>query len=144
MRVLSATLGSLLLVACASSPAAPPPEAPLPPPAAAPAPAAPAVPAELTGEMIQPTIGEMEKAAFGCYTLEFAGQELDGGSLVVELVIEPTGTVASASIAESSFASETFASCVLEAAKQLRFPAAQRGTALRKPLSFRREAEPSA
>ncbi len=133
-----------LLVACARAPAAPAPASPAPSTVAAgPAPKA-TVPAELTSAMVQPTLAEMEQAAFRCYALEFGGQETEGGRVLLDWVIQPSGAVASASIVESSIESEAFAGCVLKAARALRFPAAERPTGLRKPYEFRRAAESTA
>ncbi|MBN2196343.1 MAG: AgmX/PglI C-terminal domain-containing protein [Polyangiaceae bacterium] len=88
--------------------------------------------------MVAPILAEMERSAYGCFTLEFGGQEHSGGTIVVEWLINPRGDVASATIVESDIDNEDFAKCVVDAAHKLEFPAAQRGTALRKPYEFRR------
>lgn len=141
MRLVSCLAFASLLAACASAPAAPPPTSP-PPRGAAATPATTArVPAELTSAMVQPVLTEMEQAAFRCYVLEFGGQETEGGTVVLDWVIQPSGAVASASIVETDIESEAFAGCVLKAARALRFPAAERPTGLRKPYEFRRAGE---
>ena len=94
-------------------------------------------PLELTSELIRPTLQEMDSAVSGCYALEYGGQQDGGGRLVVSWVIATSGKVESARIDDSSFESPTFATCILEAARALQFPASQRGTELSKPYLVR-------
>jgi TonB family protein len=137
MRFALAVSVSVVAVACASSPEAPP-ATPNSTTVAAERPRPQPVPRELTSAMIQPVLAEMDTAARHCYVLEFGGQQSDGGTVVVDWVIDASGKVASAKIVESSIESEDFSACLVKAARELEFPAAQRPTGLRKPYHFYR------
>ena len=60
----------------------------------------------------------------GCHTIEFSGRAQRPGSILLDWVINPDGSVRRVDVAESSFVSSQFHSCVLTVARDLQFPAA--------------------
>ena len=132
-------LSMFALAGCSS---ASPPEPATPPIAharRAPSRAEPSIPARLTGDLVRPVLARMDGAVSGCYAIEYGGQEADGGRLVVDWMIAPSGKVESVSIAESSFGNPSFESCVLQEALGLEFPTARNPTQIRKPYLVRRD-----
>jgi TonB family protein len=141
-----ALLAVTFLVGCGSSST---PVARRPVMVAASAPAVERVPATapveedgLEDHQIRQVVEAKNGAVRGCHTLEYVGRGAEerahtGGTVTVDLEINPDGTVASAEITESDFDSQPMHECVLDITRNLRFPTAPGSTELSWRFRFR-------
>ncbi len=93
-------------------------------------------PEELPGlevSEISPVVLARYSAVGGCHTIEYSGQTDTAGSVTVDWVIQPDGSVKSAEVTESSFSNDQFHDCVVAVTRNLQFPEAPGTT----PVSWR-------
>jgi hypothetical protein len=126
MRLASSFVG-ILVFACGAETTTKPSVAPAPAPAAH-RPVEPAPGLEV--EQIRPVVEAKNGEVRGCHTIEYAGRDNLGGTMTVDLFIEPDGTVRSASVAHSDFESEPMQKCVIDVTRRLQFPSAEGSTDL--------------
>jgi TonB family protein len=101
---------------------------------------APAPVAEAPGleeDQIRQVVESRNGAVRGCHTIEYAGRDTSGGSMTVDLSINPDGAVDSVVVVESDFDSEPMQQCVVEVTRGLRFPEAPGATEVSWRFRFR-------
>jgi TonB family protein len=121
--------GVLVALGCSSAqPVAP--RSPAQTVAARPPAAAEEEPEGLEEHQIRPVVEAQDHAVRGCHTIEYAGRDTSGGTMTVDLEINPDGTVESVEVVESDFESEPMQRCVKDVTRGLRFPQAEGPTEL--------------
>lgn len=116
----------------------PPPQAPPPAPVVARAAPRRVEPKPgLPTDQIKRVVEARYSAIRGCHTVEYSGRDSTGGTVLVDLAIEPDGTVSAASIVQSDYDSNAFQECVLGVTRSLKFPEAEGGTELSWRFRFR-------
>lgn len=85
-----------------------------------------------------------DPAVSGCYTIAYSGKEDGSGRLVVDFSVNPDGSVARATINESTLDNPTFEECVRKVYEGLTFPAAPGGTDAARPYTFTNAANANA
>lgn len=78
-----------------------------------------------------------DPAVRGCYTVAYSGNEGGTGQLVVDFSVNPDGTVASATVSDSTLANPTFEACVQKVYEGLIFPKAPGSTDASRPYTFK-------
>lgn len=97
-------------------------------------------PEELPGllaSQISPVVISHYSAVGGCHTIEYSGHVPKAGSVTVDWIIQPNGTVASPQVVESSFDNPQFHDCVLSVTKNFHFPEAPGTTDVSWRFKFR-------
>ena len=124
----------VLVLSCAADPA-PPPRPPPPPPQA---PAEPELAKGLNHHQLRKVMQEKaDPAVSGCYTVAYSGKEGGTGSLVVDFVVNPDGSVKQATVNDSTLADPTFETCVKKVYEGLLFPKAPGSTEAARPYNFK-------
>jgi TonB family protein len=77
-----------------------------------------------------------DPAVSGCYTVAYSGRDDGTGQLVVDFSVNPDGSVASASVSDSTLANPTFEQCVQKVYEGLTFPKAPGSTDASRPYTF--------
>jgi TonB family protein len=98
---------------------------------------APAEEPGLEEDEIRSVVEAKNGAVRGCHAIEFIGRDSSGGTVTVDLEINPDGSVASAEITDSDFESRTMHDCVLDITRRLRFPEARGSTDISWRFRFR-------
>lgn len=80
-------------------------------------------------------------AVGGCHTIEYSGTERQSGSVMLDWVINPDGSVRRVDVVETSFLSSQFHECVLSVAQGLQFPSAVGKTEVSWQFRFRERTE---
>lgn len=126
----------LLLSACASDPPPPPkPPAPAPLPKVA---EEPELKRGLNHHQLRKVMNETaDPAVRGCYTVAYSGNEGGTGQLMVDFSVNPDGSVASATVSDSTLANPTFEACVEKVYEGLTFPRAPGATDASRPYNFK-------
>ena len=78
-----------------------------------------------------------DPAVSGCYTVAYSGRDDGSGQLVVDFSVNPDGSVASASVSDSTLANPTFEHCVQKVYEGLTFPKAPGSTDASRPYTFK-------
>lgn len=78
-----------------------------------------------------------DPAVRGCYTVAYSGREGGTGQLVVDFSVNPDGSVASASVSDSTLANPTLEACVQKVYEGLTFPQAPGATDASRPYNFK-------
>lgn len=78
----------------------------------------------LDSEDVAPVVMARYGAVGGCHTIQYSGGPTAAGSLAVDWMIQPDGSVVEAEVVESSFTEDRFHDCVLAVTRRMQFPAA--------------------
>lgn len=126
----------LWLASCGGEPP-PPPKAP---PRAPPAKVAeePELKPGLNHHQLRKVMNDTaDPAVRGCYTVAYSGKDGGTGQLVVDFSVNPDGTVASATVSDSTLANPTLEDCVQKVYEGLTFPRAPGATDASRPYNFK-------
>jgi hypothetical protein len=98
----------------------------------------------LAASQISPVVVSHYGSVGGCHTIEYSGHVPTSGSVTLDWIIQPNGTVKATKVVDSTFSNEQFHECVITVAKNFQFPEAPGTTEVSWRFKFRAPGRDSA